>query len=75
MRKTTVADLIGRFTGASLMGKFTGGGRLHAGEVSRRAYEIYETRGGLDGHDIDDWLLAEGEVERRYYWEIPRGYP
>ena len=31
-------------------------------EVARRAYELYEQRGGADGHDIDDWLLAEREL-------------
>ena len=27
-----------------------------------RAYFIYEQRGRLDGHDVDDWLQAEAEV-------------
>jgi len=31
-------------------------------EVARRAYELYEQRGGADGHDVDDWLLAEREL-------------
>jgi hypothetical protein len=31
-------------------------------EVARRAYELYEQRGGAGGHDIDDWLLAEREL-------------
>ena len=31
-------------------------------EVARRAYELYEQRGGAHGHDIDDWLLAEREL-------------
>ena len=31
-------------------------------EVARRAYELYEQRGGADGHDLDDWLLAEREL-------------
>ena len=30
--------------------------------VARRAYELYEQRGGAHGHDIDDWLLAEREL-------------
>lgn len=29
-------------------------------QIGRRAYEIYEARGGEDGHDLDDWLPAEG---------------
>lgn len=30
--------------------------------VSRRAYELYEERGGSDGEDMNDWLRAEAEV-------------
>jgi hypothetical protein len=33
--------------------------------VRRRAYEFYEQRGYVDGHDIEDWLLAEQEVAGR----------
>jgi len=28
-------------------------------QVRARAYELYELRGREDGHDLDDWLLAE----------------
>lgn len=31
--------------------------------IARRAYEIYLSRGGADGHDIDDWLDAERELQ------------
>ena len=30
--------------------------------IRRRAFEIYEERGKVDGYAIDDWLLAEAEV-------------
>ena len=30
--------------------------------VRRRAYEIYEQRGRVDGLDLDDWLQAETEI-------------
>jgi hypothetical protein len=30
--------------------------------VERRAYEIYQRRGGNHGADIDDWLKAEREL-------------
>jgi hypothetical protein len=30
--------------------------------IRRRAYEIYEERGQVDGYALDDWLLAEAEV-------------
>jgi len=40
-----------------------------AAEVDReerirvRAYELYEARGGEDGHDTEDWLSAEAEID------------
>ena len=30
--------------------------------IRQRAHEIYLTRGGQDGSDLDDWLQAEQEV-------------
>ncbi|HZC80838.1 MAG TPA: DUF2934 domain-containing protein [Nitrospiraceae bacterium] len=32
-------------------------------EIRIRAYEIYIDRGGQPGHDVDDWLQAEQELE------------
>ncbi|HLV24922.1 MAG TPA: DUF2934 domain-containing protein [Gemmatimonadales bacterium] len=32
-------------------------------EIRRRAYELYESRGGTDGSEMDDWLAAEREIE------------
>jgi Protein of unknown function (DUF2934) len=32
-------------------------------EIRIRAYEIYVERGGQPGHDLDDWLQAERELE------------
>lgn len=31
-------------------------------EIARRAYELFEERGGAPGHELDDWLTAEREV-------------
>jgi len=31
--------------------------------VARRAYEIYQRRGGDHGADLDDWLAAERELK------------
>jgi DUF2934 family protein len=31
-------------------------------EIRRRAYELYEQRGRVDGYELDDWLQAEAEV-------------
>ena len=33
-------------------------------EIARVAYSYWETRGREDGHDMEDWLLAEQEVIR-----------
>ncbi len=30
--------------------------------VARRAYEIYQNRGGSHGADLDDWLEAERQL-------------
>ncbi len=31
-------------------------------EIRRRAYELFEARGGVEGHELDDWLRAEEEI-------------
>lgn len=31
-------------------------------EISRRAYEIHVERGGIPGHELEDWLQAESEL-------------
>ena len=31
-------------------------------QVRRRAYQLYEERGGEDGHDVEDWQRAEEEI-------------
>lgn len=30
--------------------------------IARRAYELFASRGFMDGHDLDDWFLAESEL-------------
>ena len=32
-------------------------------QIRQRAYELYEQRGRTDGHDLEDWLQAEGEIK------------
>jgi hypothetical protein len=34
--------------------------------IRQRAHEIYEARGRQDGHELDDWLIAESEVTRNF---------
>ena len=31
-------------------------------EIARRAFELYQRRGGEDGRDWEDWLQAEDET-------------
>jgi hypothetical protein len=31
-------------------------------EIARRAYDLYQQRGGADGNDLEDWLRAEREL-------------
>jgi Protein of unknown function (DUF2934) len=30
--------------------------------IRLRAYELYEQRGKVDGHELEDWLQAEAEL-------------
>jgi Protein of unknown function (DUF2934) len=30
--------------------------------IARRAHELFQARGGLHGHDLDDWLEAERQI-------------
>jgi hypothetical protein len=32
-------------------------------EIRRRAYEIYQERGGLPGRELEDWIQAESEFK------------
>jgi Protein of unknown function (DUF2934) len=31
-------------------------------EIAARSYALYLARGGLHGHDVEDWLLAEADL-------------
>ena len=34
-------------------------------EIERVAYDLYEQRGRIDGHDWEDWLEAERIIRQR----------
>lgn len=34
--------------------------------IARRAFELFEARGGGHGHDVEDWITAERELLRPY---------
>ena len=36
-------------------------------EIAMRAYELYAAHGYRQGHDLDDWLEAEREIDRAAY--------
>jgi HSP20 family protein len=38
--------------------------------ISRRAFEIFESSGRLDGHDVEDWLQAERELFHPVHIEL-----
>jgi hypothetical protein len=38
-------------------------------QIAERAYEIYQSRGGTDGQDMEDWLQAERELRRGFSGE------
>jgi Protein of unknown function (DUF2934) len=35
-------------------------------QIRERAFEIHIERGGIHGCDLDDWLLAERELQEKY---------
>jgi hypothetical protein len=38
-------------------------------EIRRRAYELFQQRGGRGGNEAEDWYAAEREVRQRYHRE------
>lgn len=36
-------------------------------EIAKRAYALYEARGGEHGHDVDDWLAAESTIQEQRF--------
>lgn len=41
----------------------SGNHALNPDDVRRRAYEIYQERGGLPGRELEDWFQAESELK------------
>ncbi len=39
--------------------------KTHEQKIRELAYHFYEERGRSDGHDLDDWLKAEGMIRER----------
>lgn len=54
-------------SGEAVMSKDTGGRTEPShDEVARLAYQLYETRGRVDGKAMDDWLAAERQLAHHY---------
>ena len=32
-------------------------------DIAERAYQLFLARGGTDGHDFDDWIEAERQIQ------------
>jgi hypothetical protein len=46
--------------------------------IRRRAYQLYEQRGRIDGFDLDDWVQAEREIlgaQKQQTVKAERGSP
>jgi hypothetical protein len=40
-------------------------------EIEQGAYKLFLARGAVDGHDLEDWLQAEQELQKRgEYWML-----
>jgi len=52
-------------TGTAHNAVIEGNAALNLDEVRRRAYELYEERGGKHGFHDEDWYRAEQEVRAR----------
>ena len=49
------------------MGTYTGGRPAPThDEIAQLAFNLYESRGRQDGHDVEDWVRAEQELVLRY---------
>jgi hypothetical protein len=53
-------------TGEWGMEAYTGRRAPTHDEIAQLAFNLYESRGRQDSHDVEDWLRAEGELVRRY---------
>jgi hypothetical protein len=63
----TVSDLVARLSGEQWLDKYAGSEHPSAAEIARLAYHFYEMRGRQNGHDVEDWLLAEQELIQHYW--------
>jgi hypothetical protein len=58
---------------------FTSAGYLllppRADDIAVRAYRLYEERGAVDGHDVEDWVEAEDQLNvEQFETDRPASY-
>lgn len=66
-RKAPTQREEGKLKKAEPMAAFSAPPSAHAPsreEVAKLAYELYLSRGGDHGHDLEDWLEAERQLRR-----------
>ena len=59
-RSTNIVDMPGAFNPQEAEAQQASA--VDADAIAHRAYEIYESRGRIDGRDVEDWLQAEREL-------------
>ena len=60
--KSTKQAKPGRRGSANARAKPAGATVANDETIARRAHELFQARGGLHGHDLDDWLEAERQI-------------
>jgi hypothetical protein len=63
----TVSDLAARLSREGWLAEHVGNERPNAAEIAQLAYHLYELRGRQNGHELEDWLLAEQELTQHYW--------
>ena len=63
---STADHIIASITGEGLMGTDTRQARPTRAEIAQLAYGMWEANGRQDGHDVEDWLLAEQQLVHHY---------
>ena len=60
--KSTKQAKPGRRGSANASAQSAGVSAAYDEAIARRAHELFQARGGLHGHDLDDWLEAERQI-------------
>jgi len=63
----TASDLLAGLSREQWLAKYAGSEHPTAAQIGQLAYHFYEMRGRQNGHDLEDWLLAEQELIQHYW--------